>query len=93
MLVQIEQRLQDQPRFLMVPADEAFVFGIPVLMGMLGKVLITGFIVAFVLWMIWRRLKGDGGLILMLGAFYWYLPSTVNVFAGLPDSSVSVWEG
>lgn len=93
MLVKIEQRLQDSPRILMFPADEAFFFGLPVLMGMLGKVLIPGVIVGFVLWMIWRRLKGDGGLVMMIGALYWYLPSSVNVFAGLPDSSVSVWEG
>ncbi len=93
MLVQIEQRLQDPPRFLMVPADEAFIFGLPFLLGMVGKVLISGFIVGLVLWMIWRRLKGDGGLVMMIGAFYWYIPSTVNMFAGLPDSSVSVWEG
>ena len=93
MLVKIEQRLQDPPRFLMIPADEAAVFGVPLLMGMLGKVLITGAIVGMVLWTIWRRLKGDGGMIMMIGALYWYLPNAVKVFPGLPDSSVSVWEG
>ncbi len=93
MLVKIEQRLQDPPRFLMVPADEAFVFGFPVMMAMLGKVILTGFVVGLVLWTIWRRMKGDGGLVMMIGALYWYLPSATNMFAGLPESSVSVWEG
>ena len=93
MIVKIEQRLQDPPRFLMVPADEAAMFAVPLVMGMLGKAIITGLVVGAVLWSVWRRLKGEGGLPGIFGALYWYLPSRIGLFPGLPDSSVPVWEG
>lgn len=93
MLVKIEQRLQDPPRFLMISADEAAVFGVPFMMGMLGKAMISGAIFAFILWTVWRRLKGEGGLVMMVAALYWYVPRVVNIFPGFPDSSVTVWEG
>ncbi|RYG89922.1 type IV conjugative transfer system protein TraL [Loktanella sp. IMCC34160] len=88
----IEQRLQDPPRVLMLPADEAILLGLPVLMGLLGKQVITGVIVAVTLWMIWKRIKGDTGLEGVAAAAYWFLPTGFGLLKELPDASVDLWE-
>lgn len=92
-LVKIEQRLQDPPRFLILPADEAFVLGVPLMMGLMSRQVIVGAAVSLVGWMIWRKLKGEGGLEKVLAALYWFLPTNLSGFGPLPDSSVTHWEG
>lgn len=93
MLVRIEQRLQDPPRFLILPADEAIVVGVPVMMGLLSRQAIVGIVVSLVGWVIWRKLKGEGGLERVLAALYWFLPTNLSGFSALADSSVTHWEG
>jgi len=92
MLVRIEQRLQDQARFLVLPADEAVLLGLPIMMGLLGRTIFTGVIIGVVAWTIWRRVKGEGGLEGVAAAAYWYIPSTMGFFKALPDSAVERWE-
>jgi conjugal transfer pilus assembly protein TraL len=93
MQIRIEQRLQDYPRFLMLPLDEAVLLGLPFMMGLLGRKVVIGAIVAFLAWTIWKRLKGEGGIERLLAAAYWYLPSGLGILSELPDSSVQTWEG
>lgn len=93
MIVKIEQRLQDAPRFLILPADEAMIIGLPVMMGLISRRVVFGVIVALVLWSLWRRLKGEGGVASVLAALYWFLPTHLSGFAPLPDSSITHWEG
>ena len=92
MIVKIERRLQDFPRFVMLPADEAFLLGLPILMGLLGRMAIPGIVAGVVLWALWKRLKGDEGLQGLLAAVYWFAPAELGLFKGLPDASVSQWE-
>jgi len=92
MLVKIEQRLQDPARFLILPLDEAVFLGLPFMMGLLSRQIIVGSVVAFVVWSVWRRLKGEGGIERLLAAAYWYLPSEIGIFKPFPDSATSVWE-
>ena len=92
MFVVIEQRLQDPPRFLMLPADEALVLGLPILMGLLGRMLIPGLLVGILTWAAWKRLKGEGGLETLLAAAYWYTPHDLGIFAPLPDAAPEVWD-
>lgn len=92
MNILIEQRLQDAPRFMMLPADEAIAIGLPVMLGLMSRQVFVGVIIAGVIWMVWKRLKGDTGLPGLLAAVYWYLPAQVSAFNELPDSSISVWE-
>ena len=92
MFVVIEQRLQDPPRFLMMPADEAVILGLPILMGLLGRMLIVGLLVALLTWAAWKRLKGEGGLEMLLAAAYWYTPQAFGLFSPLPDSAPETWE-
>lgn len=92
MLVKIEQRLQDPPRVLILPYDEALLLGLPFMMGLLSRQMLFGCVVALVFWIAWRRLKGEGGLELLLAAAYWYLPHELNVFKPFPDSANDVWE-
>ena len=92
MVVTIEQRLQDPPRFLMLPADEAVLLGLPILMGLLGRMLIVGIVVAILTWAAWKRLKGEGGLEMLLAATYWYTPHTLGVFSAFPDSAPETWD-
>lgn len=93
MEVRIEQRLQDPPRFLILPADDAFVLGLPMMMGLISRQIIIGVVVSLVMWTIWRRIKGEGGLERVLAGLYWFLPSSIGGFNPLADSSVSHWEG
>ena len=92
MFVVIEQRLQDPPRFLMLPADEAVILGLPILMGLIGRMLIPGLLVGFLTWVAWKRLKGEGGLEMLLAAAYWYTPHGLGLFAPLPDAAPEVWD-
>lgn len=92
LFVVIEQRLQDPPRFLMLPADEAVILGLPILMGLIGRMLFPGLIVGFATWATWKRLKGEGGLERLLAAAYWYTPHGFGVFAPFPDAAPEVWD-
>lgn len=93
MEVKIEQRLQDPPRVLILPADEAFVLGLPLMMGLISRQAIVGVVVSLVIWSIWRRLKGEGGIERILAYLYWFLPSGIGGFNPLADSSITHWEG
>jgi len=77
----------------MLPLDEAVLLGLPFMMGLLGRKVFLGAIVAFLAWTIWKRLKGEGGIERLLAAAYWYLPSSLRILGELPDSSVQTWEG
>ena len=92
-VIRIEQRLQEHPRFFLLPADEAIVIIFPFVFGLLAKKLVIGAIVAFVLWQVWKRIKGEGGLEGITAALYWYLPSELKLTRALPDASVIFWRG
>ena len=92
MLVKIEQRLQDPARFFILPADEAALLGLPIMMGLMGRTIVTGVIIGLVAWTAWRRLKGEGGLEHVAAAAYWFIPSKLGIFKNLPDSAVDRWE-
>jgi len=92
MLVKIEQRLQDPARFFILPADEAALLGLPIMMGLMGRSIVTGVIIGVVAWVLWRRLKGEGGLEQVAAAAYWFIPKKLGFFKNLPDSAVERWE-
>lgn len=78
---------------LMLPADEAGILALPILMGLIGRQIILGVIVGLVIWNVWKRLKGEGGLHAVAASAYWFLPSELGVFREFPDASVETWEG
>ena len=90
-ITRIEQRLQDPTQFLMVTADEAASFGLPFLLGMLSKQAIAGVVVGFLVWFLWKRVKGDQGMMGFLASVYWFLPKETRAFGNLPDSSTVHW--
>jgi len=92
-VIRIEQRLQDQPRFFLLSADEAIVLGFPFLFGLLAKKLVIGGVLAFILWQAWKRIKGEGGLEGISAALYWYLPSELRLTKSLPDAGIIFWRG
>ena len=92
-VVRIEQRLQDQPRIALLSLDEAMVVGFPLVLGMLSRHLFAATIVAVILWQVWKRVKGEGGLQWVLAALYWYCPAAISPFRTLPDSAVERWRG
>lgn len=89
----IEQKLETPARFLFFAADDACVFLAPVFVGFLGKALIEGFVCAFILFFLWRRIKGEGGLERFKAASYWYVPHVLTPFKSFPPSSVVYWRG
>jgi len=92
-VVKIEQRLQDPPKIAMLSLDEAIALFGPLMIGLLARHLIPGVIVGIVVWQMWKRLKGDGGLEWLAAAAYWFLPQMITPYRSLPDSSVSLWRG
>ncbi|OUS06291.1 type IV conjugative transfer system protein TraL [Rhodobacterales bacterium 52_120_T64] len=91
--VKIEQRLQEQPRILFFSLDEAVVLFAPLVFGLVSRHAITGVVVGFVLWQIWKRIKGDGGTEWIVASAYWYLPKEISIYRKLADASVTVWRG
>lgn len=92
-VIKIEQRLQEQGKFFFFTIDEAFVLGLPILLGLVSRQPIPLAILAVILWQLWKLLKGDGGLERLLTATYWYLPKVINPYRGLPDSAITIWRG
>ena len=92
-IIRIEQRLQDHARFFLLPVDEAIVLGFPFFFGLLAKKLMIGAVLAFVLWQIWKRIKGEGGLEGISAALYWYLPKELGLTRSLPDAGIIFWRG
>ena len=92
-VVEIEQRLQDQPRVALLSLDEAIVVGFPLMIGLMSRRLFAFAFVAIVAWQLWKRIKGDGGLHWVLAAMYWFMPRKISAFGTLPDSAVERWRG
>lgn len=89
----IEQKLETQAKFLFFTADDALVFLAPCAVGFLAKALIEAALVALVLFFLWRKLKGEGGLERLVAALYWYTPAKMTPFKSFPASHVIYWRG
>lgn len=90
--VRIEQRLQDPQRVLLLPIDEALTLILPFTLGVIGNNVPFGALLGVALWWLWGKVKGEGGLELLVGATYWYLPSSIKAFSEFPDSAQDHWE-
>ena len=91
--VLIEQTLEEPGRFLFFTVDDAFAFIIPLLIGFLSRHLIPGAILGVICYLAWSRIKGEGGLNRIKGAFYWFLPTMVSPYRSFPRSDVMFWRG
>ena len=92
-IVIIEQTLEEPSRFLIFTMDDALAFIIPVLVGYLSRHLIPGLLFGIMAYLAWSRIKGEGGINKIKGAFYWFLPAKVSPFRSFPPSAVMFWRG
>lgn len=92
-VITIEQRLQDQARILIFPLDEGIALLAPAGVGIAMQAAIPGIVLGVVSYLLWKRLKGDGGVERILAAMYWYLPRTLSPVKSWPDSAVAMWRG
>lgn len=92
-VIRVEQRLQDIPRFLLVPIDEGLAASLPIGFGLLTQHLLPGLFLAVFAFIGWKRFKGEGGVPRVLALLYWFLPKSFSFFKSLPDSGVFVWRG
>ncbi|WP_140846674.1 type IV conjugative transfer system protein TraL [Paracoccus sp. FO-3] len=92
-VVKIEQRLQEQSRILLFPVDEGLALLLPFGVGVALQAALAGMILGAASYVLWKRLKGDGGLERMLALLYWYLPREAGPVRAWPDSSVTMWRG
>lgn len=90
-VVRVEQRLQDPPQFFVIPADDALAAGGPLAIGLMTRNLIPGLIVAVLAYVLWKRVKGQQGLLGLAGLIYWMMPRLANPFRAFPDSGVAEW--
>lgn len=91
--IKIEQRLQDPWRFFLFSIDDTLVIGFPVVFGLLARGPLQGIIIGFILFQLWKWMKGDGGTQRLGALAYWYLPKPVSICRGFPDSGVTEWRG
>lgn len=92
-VIRVEQRLQDTPRFLLVPVDEGLAAALPIGFGLLTQHLVPGLFLSVLSFILWKRLKGEGGIPRFLALSYWYGPRELRLWKSLPDSGVSTWRG
>lgn len=91
--VRIEQKLEAPGKLLFFTFDDAAAFLLPTAIGFLGRNVIFGVIVGVVAFILWRKLKGEGGLERLKAAAYWYLPPQVSPYRSFPRSDVTHWRG
>ena len=89
----IEQKLEVPGRLFFFTADDAAMFLVPCFVGFLGRSLIGGAIIGLLLFGIWRRLNGEGGVARLKAAVYWFLPSELSPYRSFPRSDVVFWRG
>ena len=92
-VIGIAERLQDAPRILLFPLDEGIAFLLPAGLGLMTQHLLPGLLAAVFSYMIWKRVKGEGGLNTMLAAAYWFTPRIFSPCKSFPDSAVTKWTG
>ncbi len=92
-VVRIEQRLQEQARILLFPVDEGLALLAPAGVGIALQSAISGIVLGVISYVLWKRLKGEGGLERLLALLYWYVPREVGPMKSWPDSSVTIWRG
>jgi len=61
--VRIEQKIDVPGRLFFFSTDDALVALIPVAIGFLSRNLIAGFVFGVLAYFLWRKVKGEGGLI------------------------------
>lgn len=91
--VTIEQKLQAPGRILFFTVDDAVVFAVPFLICFLGRDVLAGAFWGCVAFLVWRRVKGEGGVERLLASVYWYLPPFVAPYRAFPRSDVMFWRG
>ena len=91
--VRIEQKLEVPGRLFFFTTDDAAMFLGPCLVGMLGRSLIPGIVIGLILFSLWRRLKGEGGVERLKAAAYWFLPVELSPYRSFPRSDVVHWKG
>ena len=91
--VRIEQKLEVPGRLFFFTTDDAAMFLGPCLVGMLGRSLIPGIVIGLILFSLWRRLKGEGGIERLKAAAYWFLPVELSPYRSFPRSEVVHWKG
>ncbi|MBF9052275.1 type IV conjugative transfer system protein TraL [Roseobacter sp. HKCCD9010] len=91
--VRIEQKLEVPGRLFFFTTDDAAMFLGPCLVGFLGRSLIPGIVIGLILFSLWRRLKGEGGVERLKAAAYWFLPVELSPYRSFPRSDVVHWRG
>ena len=91
--VLIEQKLEEPGRMAFFTTDDAAMFLGPCLIGFLGRQLIPGIVVGLILFSLWRRLKGEGGVERLKAAAYWFLPVELSPYRSFARSDVVHWRG
>ncbi|MBK5145552.1 type IV conjugative transfer system protein TraL [Budviciaceae bacterium BWR-B9] len=85
--------LTDQERWFGLPLEEI----IPVVSvagwGLWINKPIFGFVMAFVLWLLIRKVKKGKGSMWLYNLMYWYLPTLIfkSVYKHIPDSCLRQW--
>ncbi|WP_226554725.1 type IV conjugative transfer system protein TraL [Celeribacter naphthalenivorans] len=92
-VIRIEQRLQEQGRILIFPIDEGLALLAPFGVALALQAALLGIILGLASYLIWKRLKGDGGIEALLAMLYWFLPKEISPLKSWPDSAVTMWRG
>ena len=84
----LPKRLDDAPKFLLWPIDEALCFLVPLFFGMIVGLGFLTIIFAILPTYFWKKFKGKGGSNLVRALIYWYYPRSILDLKVAPDSSI-----
>ena len=91
--VKIEQKIDVPGRLFFFTTDDALVALVPVAIGFLSRNLIPGFVIGVLAYLMWRKLKGEGGLERLKALLYVALPPEISPYRSFPRSDVTAWRG
>lgn len=93
LVAKIPQRLLRPARFIFWDVDEVCFFAIPTVLGLLVRSPFIGIAFGYLMFSIWRRLKGNHGISGLLAWLYWWMPEQFGPFRHFPPSHISKYEG
>lgn len=89
----IPKHLDDSPRFLFWPLDEALLLIIPLFLGLFANFFVTGLMSGVVLLLGIRKMKLVYGSRFLLPMCYWYLPHGLLRWKRMPPSHIREFIG
>lgn len=89
----VPHRQDDPPKLLLWDLDEAAVFLLPLIAGMMMNFFVTGLVLAMVIRPLYLKMKVGRGPAYVLHMLYWHTPSALYRLRRTPPSHIREYIG